>query len=254
MAFDGGARLRAQQREKAPLSRQPADLPGARSRRRWRGCATASGWRWPGDRIVEDVDEGRLNIDKLQRKQGGEGAAGAEDVLPRVARECSSGSSARSQALRPRGQAVRRGVPAEHAAGPGSAARSSGSACENELVIATWSPIHLRDEAEGTLLESRQARRRRDGVLGGLARATSIYRGSVTATCWPRRSSRARPAETSSGRRTAQHEGRYDGFKLGDANVQLDDTLLLSSPTLPGSTRRPGRHPRRLRVPAFRWR
>jgi len=27
-----------------------------------------------------------------------------------------------------------------------------------------------------------------------------------------------------------QHEGKFDGFKLGDANVQLDDTLLLIEP------------------------
>ena len=27
-----------------------------------------------------------------------------------------------------------------------------------------------------------------------------------------------------------QHEGRFDGFKLGDANVQLDETLLLIEP------------------------
>ncbi len=27
-----------------------------------------------------------------------------------------------------------------------------------------------------------------------------------------------------------QHDGKFDGFKLGDANVQLDDTLLLIEP------------------------
>jgi hypothetical protein len=27
-----------------------------------------------------------------------------------------------------------------------------------------------------------------------------------------------------------EHEGKFDGFKLGDANVQLDDTLLLIEP------------------------
>jgi len=27
-----------------------------------------------------------------------------------------------------------------------------------------------------------------------------------------------------------QHEGKFDGFKLGDSNVQLDDTLLLIEP------------------------
>ena len=27
-----------------------------------------------------------------------------------------------------------------------------------------------------------------------------------------------------------QHEGKFEGFKLGDANVQLDDTLLLIEP------------------------
>jgi hypothetical protein len=27
-----------------------------------------------------------------------------------------------------------------------------------------------------------------------------------------------------------QHDGKYDGFKLGDSNIQLDDTLLLIEP------------------------
>ena len=27
-----------------------------------------------------------------------------------------------------------------------------------------------------------------------------------------------------------EHEGRFDGFKFGDANVQVDDTLFLIEP------------------------
>src|SRR5690606_15198421 len=38
--------------------------------------------------IVDDVDEGRLNIDLLQKKQAQKELKAAEEVLPRVAREC----------------------------------------------------------------------------------------------------------------------------------------------------------------------
>ena len=45
---------------------------------------TAMAW----ESIVEDVDEGRLNIDQNQRKQAEKEAKAAADVLPRAAREC----------------------------------------------------------------------------------------------------------------------------------------------------------------------
>ena len=38
--------------------------------------------------IVEDVDEGRLNIDHDSEEAGREGVAGGNEVLPRAAREC----------------------------------------------------------------------------------------------------------------------------------------------------------------------
>lgn len=38
--------------------------------------------------IVDDVRAGRLNIDQLQSKQADKELQSAEDVLPRVAREC----------------------------------------------------------------------------------------------------------------------------------------------------------------------
>ena len=38
--------------------------------------------------IVDDVKEGRLNIDQLQKKQAEKELQTAEEVLPRVAREC----------------------------------------------------------------------------------------------------------------------------------------------------------------------
>ncbi len=38
--------------------------------------------------IVEDVKEGRLNIDLLQKKQAEKELQSAEEVVPRAAREC----------------------------------------------------------------------------------------------------------------------------------------------------------------------
>jgi hypothetical protein len=50
------------------------------------GDATRIALAW--DSIVDDVKEGRLNIDQLQKKQAEEELQTAEEVLPRVAPEC----------------------------------------------------------------------------------------------------------------------------------------------------------------------
>ena len=74
--------------DQATSSRQSADLPGAGPGRADPTPRLPRAWRWRGRRIVDDVKEGRLNIDQLQKKQAEKELQTAEDVVPRAAREC----------------------------------------------------------------------------------------------------------------------------------------------------------------------
>ena len=100
---------------------------------------------------------------------------------------------------------------------------------DNELVIATWSPIHLRtklkelywkadkpavkaaDFWEDTLRYLYLPRLKDRGVL-----AQAVVKGAGTRDFF--------------GTAYGQSGDTYEGFKFGDSNVQLDETLLLIDP------------------------
>ena len=93
--------------------------------------------------IVEDVKDGRLNIDQLQKKQAEKELQTAEDVVPRAARECYK------WLLCPVQHSPTEPKPSIEAFPLNTSGSTLGSeiervCVENELVIATWSPIHLR--------------------------------------------------------------------------------------------------------------
>ena len=93
--------------------------------------------------IVEDIKEGRLNIDLLQKNQAEKELKSAEDVLPRAARECYK------WLLCPVQDTPTDPKPSVEAFPLNTTAGTVGGEIErvcadNELVIATWSPIHLR--------------------------------------------------------------------------------------------------------------
>src|SRR5438067_545508 len=93
--------------------------------------------------IVEDVDEGRLNIDQNQRQQAEKESQAANAVLPRAARECFKWLLCPVQddptATKPTIESFSLNTTTGNA--PGEVERICR---ENELVIDTWSPIHLR--------------------------------------------------------------------------------------------------------------
>jgi hypothetical protein len=100
---------------------------------------------------------------------------------------------------------------------------------ENELVITAWSPIHLRTKLKELYWKADKpavgamafwedstrylylSRLRDREVL-----AQAIVKGTATRDFF--------------GTAYGQHGERFDGFKLGDPNVQLDETLLLIEP------------------------
>jgi predicted AAA+ superfamily ATPase len=177
--------------------------------------------------IVEDVAAMRLNLNILQSEQAKKELKGAEDVLPRVARECYKWLLCPSQdnpAGKPSVETV-----SLNTSGAALGPEIERVCLDNEWVIATWSPIHLRTKLkelywkpgssakkaaefwEDTLRYLYLPRLKDRGVL-----AQAIVKGAGTKDFF--------------GTAYGEHEGKFDGFKFGDSNVQFDDTLLLIEP------------------------
>ena len=178
--------------------------------------------------IVEDVAAMRLVLDNLQTEQAKKELKGAEDLLPRVARECYKWLLCPSQdsptATKPTVEVFPL-TTSGAALGP----EIERVCLDNELVIATWSPIHLRtklkelywkadkpavkaaDFWEDTLRYLYLPRLKDRGVL-----AQAVVKGAGTRDFF--------------GTAYGQSNDTYEGFKFGDSNVQFDDTLLLIDP------------------------
>jgi uncharacterized protein len=177
--------------------------------------------------IVEDVAAMRLVLDNLQAEQAKKELKGAEDVLPRVARECYKWLLCPSQDI-PTGKPTVEIFPL-NISGAALGPEIERVCIENELVIAMWSPIHLRtklkelywkadkpavkaaDFCEDTLRYFYLPRLKDRGVL-----AQAIVKGAGTRDFF--------------GTAYGQIDEKFEGFKFGDSNVQLDDTLLLIDP------------------------
>ena len=178
--------------------------------------------------IVEDVDEDRLNIDQIQRKQAEKESQAANAVLPRAARECFKWLLCPVQDDPTATKPTIESFPLNTTSGtaPGELAR----VCrENELVIETWSPIHLRAKLKELYWkESKPA-----------VRAMAFWEDTLRYLYLPRLKSRdvlaavVRTGAASKdffGTAYAQADGKYEGFQLGDGGVSLDDALLLIEP------------------------
>jgi hypothetical protein len=192
---------------------------------RVRDCVrTALAW----GSIVDDVKEGRLNIDRLQEQQAKKELATAEDVLPRVARECYRWLLCPVMTTptdqKPTIEAFKLNT-SESDFGP----EIERVCTENELVISVWSPIHLRSKLKELYWKD-------DKTCVG---AMTFWDDSNRYLYLPRLSNRrvlgqaiAKGAGSKDffGTAYGQSGEKYDGFKFGDDNVQLDDTLLLIEP------------------------
>jgi predicted AAA+ superfamily ATPase len=185
---------------------------------------TAMAW----NSIVEDVKEGRLNIDLLQKKQAEKELQSAEEVVPRAARECYK------WLLCPVQNTPTDPKPTVEAFPLNTAGGTAGSAIErvcidNELVITTWSPIHLRAKLKELYWK--------DGKT--TAGAMAFWEDTLRYLYLPRlknRDSLAQAIRIGSeskdffGTALGQQGNRYEGFRIGEGAGQLDDTLLLIDP------------------------
>lgn len=178
--------------------------------------------------IVDDVKEGRLNIDLLQKKQAEKELQSAEEVVPRAARECYKWLLCPVQNTPTDPKPTVEAFPLTTTGG------STGSEIErvcidNELVITAWSPIHLRTKLKELYWK--------DGKTA--AGAMAFWEDTHRYLYLPRlknRDSLSQAIRTGAaskdffGTAYGQSGGTYEGFHLGDGNVQVDDTLLLIEP------------------------
>lgn len=178
--------------------------------------------------IVEDVKDGKLNIDQLQKKQAETELKTADEVLPRVLRETYKWLLCPAQASP--------GAPTEVEAYPlntGGAASTTSEVeriCrENELVIKEWSPFHLHSKLAEVYWKGGKV------TAGALA----FWEDSQKYLYLPRLKNRDVLAEVVKsgaaksdffGTADGESDGRYLGFALAGGHPQLTDTLLLIEP------------------------
>jgi len=178
--------------------------------------------------IVDDVKEGRLNIDRLQETQAKKELETAEQVLPRAARECYKWLLCPLQetptALKPTVEAFQ-----VNTTGGSVGAEIERVCVENELVITAWSPIHLRTKLKELYWK--------DGKSA--AGAMAFWEDTLRYLYLPRLKSRDVLAQAIHngaasrdffGTAYGQKDDTFEGFQLGSANIQFDDTLLLIEP------------------------
>jgi predicted AAA+ superfamily ATPase len=192
---------------------------------RLRDCIrTALAW----NSIVEDVAAMRLVLDNLQAEQARKELKGAEDVLPRVAREAYKWLLGPAQGKPTDPKPVVEAMPL-NTSGGALGSEIERVCLDNEWVIPTWSPIHLRTKLTELYWKTDKP------ACGALA----FWEDTLRYLYLPRLKTKDVLAQAISkgaasrdffGTAYGQHEGKFDGFRLGDANVQLDDTLLLIEP------------------------
>lgn len=176
---------------------------------------------------IVDIKAERLTVDNLQRKQAEKELQTAEEVLPRAARESYRWLLCPMQE-RPADKPEIETFPLNTAASPIS--REIERVCvDNELVITTWSPIHLRTKLQDLYWKESQT----------AAGAMAFWEDTLRYLYLPRLKDRDMLAQAVRsgaaskdffGTAYGQHDGKFDGFQFGSGNVQLDDTLLLIDP------------------------
>lgn len=178
--------------------------------------------------IVDDVKEGRLNIDLLQKNQAEKELRAAEDVLPRAARECYRWLLCPTQDApsdpKPTIEAFPLGTTG------GSMSGEIERVCdENELVISNWSPIHLRTTLNALYWKGNRK----------TANASAFYEDTLRYLYLPRLKSHevlAQAIRSGIGSRDffgyayGESGSKFEGFQFGGGNAIFDDSLILIEP------------------------
>ena len=161
--------------------------PDHASLSRLRDCIrTALAW----NSIVEDVNGGRLNIDRLQEKQAKKEHQTSEEVLPKIARECYKWLLCPVMTTPTDRQPTVEAFTL-NTSGSGYGAELERVCQENELIITAWSPIHLRNKLKELYWKDGKV------VVGAMA----LWEGHAALLVPP-------PAEEQQGVGTGHHQRR----------------------------------------------
>ena len=178
--------------------------------------------------IVDDINEARLNVDLLQKNQAEKELKSAQDVLPRAARECYK------WLLCPVQDSPTDQKPTIEAFTLATTGGSTGGEIEricqeHELVITTWSPIHLRTKLKEFYWK--------DGQV--VAKAAAFFEDTLRYLYMPRLRNRGVLEQAiQAGARSRDFFGtaygqsgqKFEGFQFGEGNIVQDDALLLIEP------------------------
>lgn len=178
--------------------------------------------------IVDDVKDGRLNIDRLQEQQAQKERRTAAEVLPRIAREAYRWLLCPYQATPTDRQPTLEAFPLT-TSGSALGAEIERVCQDNELIITAWSPVHLRNQLRALYWKADQP----------TVPALAFWEDSQRYLYLPRLRQRAvleqaiikgASSRDFFGTAYGQRGETFEGFKLGDPNLQMDDTLLLIEP------------------------
>ncbi len=178
--------------------------------------------------IVEDVKDGRLNIDRLQEQQAQKELRTAEEVLPRIARDAYRWLLCPYQTTPTERQPTVEAFPLT-ASGSALGAEIERVCQENELIITAWSPIHLRQQLREWYWKADRP----------AVKALAFWEDTQRYLYLPRLKNRAvleqaivkgAASPDFFGTAYGQNGDAFEGFQLGDPNLQIDDTLLLIEP------------------------
>lgn len=186
---------------------------------------TALAWK----SIVDDCEERRLTLDNLQADQARKELKTAEEVVPRAARECYKWLLCPVQNNPTDAKATVEAFSLTTTGG--SVSSEIDRVCQdNELVISTWSPIHLRSKLKEFYWK--------DGKTS--AGAMNFWEDTLRYLYLPRLKNKdslgdaIRTGAASMdffGTAYGQDGAKYTGFQVAEGNVQFDDTLLLIEPS-----------------------
>ena len=185
---------------------------------------TALAW----NSIVDDLKEGRLNIDRLQEQQAQKELRTAEEVLPRSIRDCYRWLLCPVMLSATDRQPTIEALPLNTSSG--ALGTEIERVCqENELVITAWSPIHLRAKLKELYWKADLP----------AVKAVDFWEDSQRYLYLPRLRNRSvldqaiikgASSRDFFGTAYGQTGETFEGFQLGDPNIQIDSTLLLIEP------------------------
>jgi len=182
--------------------------------------------------IVDDVNGGRLNIDQAQKRQAEKDAKAAEELLPRITRECFKWLLCPSQDDPAAQKPIVESFPLNTSSG--TVSNEIERVCiENELVIKAWAPIHLRSQLQSFYWKADRP----------ATKAHAFWEDTHRYLYLPRLKSldvldqAIQTGATSSdffGTAYGYADDKYEGFQFGQGRVTVDSTLLLIEPSTAG--------------------